>query len=174
MLGRPSAPVTLVEYADLQCPYCAEWARRTLPVLVADYVRTGRLQIVFRGLAFLGPDSTLALETAVAAGRNGRLWDVVDALYRSQGPENSGWVTETLLAGISSQVGLSYEDVVAARVGPDVEHAIALNVRHARAAGVSGTPFFQLGPTGGRLEPIAVRSLDPEGLAPAIDALLAP
>src|SRR4051812_750117 len=56
-LGRPTAPVTLVEYADLQCPYCAEWARRTLPVLASDYVRSGRLRIVFRGLAFVGPES---------------------------------------------------------------------------------------------------------------------
>src|SRR3954469_18725569 len=79
-LGRPSAPVTLVEYADLQCPYCGEWARTTLPVVVSDYVRTGRLRIVFRGLAFVGPDSDRALTAAVAAGRQDRLWDVVDAL----------------------------------------------------------------------------------------------
>jgi uncharacterized membrane protein len=66
-LGNPNAPVTFVEYADLQCPYCAEWARRTLPVLVDDYVRTGKLRIVFRGLAFIGPDSERALRAAIAA-----------------------------------------------------------------------------------------------------------
>lgn len=165
--------MTLVEYADLQCPYCAEWARRTLPVLVSEYVRGGRLRIVFRGLAFLGPDSTLALETAVAAGRVGRLWDVVDALYERQGPENSGWVTEELLADVSAHVGLNYRDLVKARAASDVEKAISRNVRHARAAGVSGTPFFQLGRTRETLELVVVRSLGPEGMRPAIDALLA-
>ena len=46
-LGSPNAPVTLVEYADLQCPFCAQWARDTLPTLVEDYVKGGKLRIVF-------------------------------------------------------------------------------------------------------------------------------
>jgi protein-disulfide isomerase len=60
VLGSPMARVTPVEYADLQCPYCGRWARDTLPALVRDYVRTGKLRIVFKGLAFLGPDSVKA------------------------------------------------------------------------------------------------------------------
>jgi protein-disulfide isomerase len=70
VLGRNDAPVTLVEYADLQCPYCAEWTARTLPTLVKDYVRRGKLRIDFRGLAFIGPDSDVALRAAIAAGRD--------------------------------------------------------------------------------------------------------
>ena len=87
--GDPDAPVTLVEYVDLQCPYCAEWAVRTFPVLVSDYVRTGKLRIVFHGLAFIGPDSDTALRTALAAGREDRLWDVVAGFYVRQGAENT-------------------------------------------------------------------------------------
>lgn len=82
-LGSPLAPVTLVEFADLQCPYCARFALGTLPALVRDYVRTGRLKIVFTGLAFIGPESETALRAATAAGRYNRLWNIVDALYRS-------------------------------------------------------------------------------------------
>ena len=89
VLGDPDAPVTLVEYVDLQCPYCAEWAVRTFPVLVSDYVRTGKLRIVFHGLAFIGPDSDTALRTALAAGREDRLWDVVAGFYVRQGAENA-------------------------------------------------------------------------------------
>ena len=55
VLGRPDAPVTLVEYADLQCPYCAEWSRRALPPLVTDYVKAGKLRIEFRGPEGLRP-----------------------------------------------------------------------------------------------------------------------
>src|SRR5512141_2096373 len=88
VLGKPDAPVTLVEYADFQCPYCAQWALGTLPALVRDYVRAGKLRIEFRGLAFLGPDSETALRAALAAGREDGLWNVVELLYANQGAEN--------------------------------------------------------------------------------------
>ncbi len=101
VLGDPKAPVTLVEYADFQCPYCAQWSHGAFPTLVERYVRPGNVRIVFRGLAFLGPDSDRALRTAVAAGRENRLWNVVEALYHRQGHENSGWVTESLLEEVA-------------------------------------------------------------------------
>jgi protein-disulfide isomerase len=166
-LGNPSAPVTLVEYADLQCPYCAEWAQQTLPVLVDDYVRTGKLRIVFRGLAFIGPDSQRALRVAVAAGRQNRLWDVVEDLYLRQGAENGGWVTEALLEETAGPQALaqSNEAWVARR--------LLLSSRAAEAAGVTGTPAFQLGRTGGALRLVPLHSLGPEGLRPAIEAALA-
>ena len=96
--ARRTRPVTLVEYADLQCPYCAQWARDALPTLVEDYVKPGKLRIVFRGMAFIGPDSDKALRTAIAAGEQNHLWDVVHGLYLSQGAENAGWVTDELVA----------------------------------------------------------------------------
>ncbi len=101
-LGSPKAPVTLVEYADLQCPYCAQWARDTMPTLVEDYVKTGKLRIVFHGLAFIGADSDKALRTAIAAGAEDHLWDVVHGLYLHQGHENAGWVTDDLVVSIAA------------------------------------------------------------------------
>ena len=166
-LGSPKAPVTLVEYADLQCPYCAEWTHRAFPTLVDRYVRQGEVRIVFRGLAFLGPDSDRALRTAVAAGRENRLWHVVEGLYHRQGHENSGWVTEPLLDEIAGP------HAVAARNAPWVVAELADSSRAARAAGIAGTPAFQIGKTGGTLQTVPLNSLGPEGLQPAIDAVLA-
>jgi protein-disulfide isomerase len=103
-LGRPDAPVTLVEYADLQCPYCAQWALGALPTLVEEYVRAGKLRIEFRGLAFIGPDSETALRTALAGGRQDRLWHAVELLYANQGAENADWVTEDLIARLTASV----------------------------------------------------------------------
>jgi hypothetical protein len=57
-LGSPRAPVTLVEYADLQCPYCAQWARDALPTLVDDYVRAGSYGSSSTGLRSSGPTRT--------------------------------------------------------------------------------------------------------------------
>jgi protein-disulfide isomerase len=165
-LGSPNAPVTLVEYADLQCPFCAEWAHRALPALVDQYVRTGKVRIVFRGLAFLGPDSDRALRAVVAAGRQNRLWDVTEALYHRQGPENSGWVTDGLLQEIAGEKALSQVS------HPWVDRQIDVAGRAAQAAQIPGTPAFEIGRTGGRLQLVQLSSLGPEGLTPAIEQAL--
>jgi protein-disulfide isomerase len=169
-LGSPTAPVTLVEYADLQCPYCAQWAREALPTLVDDFVATGKLRIVFRGLAFIGPDSDKALRTAVAAGQDDHLWDVVHGLYEHQGAENSGWVTDSLVTEIAAGTsGLDAEQLLAARWEDGVEPELARAAAAAAAAGVNGTPVFQLGRTGGHLRRLEIDSLGPEGIVPAIE-----
>ncbi len=173
-LGSAEAPVTLVEYADLQCPYCAQWAREALPTVVEEYVTTRKLRIVFRGLAFIGPDSDKALRTAVAAGQEDHLWDVVHGLYLNQGHENAGWVTDGLVGEIAAAVpGLDVGSLLERRWDSSVESEIRRAAEAAQAAGVRGTPTFELGPTGGPLELIHVRSLGPEGIVPAIEAVLA-
>src|SRR3954451_20336105 len=87
-LGRATAPLTVVEYVDVQCPYCARFSDEIFPTVVKRYVRTGRVRILFRGLAFVGPDSVRGLRWATAAGRQNRLWNVVELLYANQGAEN--------------------------------------------------------------------------------------
>jgi protein-disulfide isomerase len=173
VLGSADAPVTLVEYADLQCPYCAEWAARTLPVLVDDYVRAGKVRLVFRGLAFLGAESEVALRAALAAGEEGKLWNVLHLLYGNQGPENGGWVTDDLLAALGPSIpGLDVELMLGARDAPAVDHALRRAAAAADRADVRGTPAFELGPTGGRLERLEVTSLDAGAFTGPIDEQL--
>jgi protein-disulfide isomerase len=171
-LGSPRAPVTLVEYADLQCPYCAQWAREALPVLVDDYVRRGKLRIVFRGLAFIGPDSVQALRAVVAAGRQGQLWGMLHGLYRDQGAENSGWVSDQLLRDVASAQGLDGQKLLAELEQPWVTEEIRRAAAEAERAGVRGTPSFEIGPTGGHLAPVQLRSLSAEAMRPAIEGAL--
>jgi protein-disulfide isomerase len=174
VLGRANAPVTLVEYGDLQCPYCATWSQTALPPLVRDYVRTGRLRIEFRGLAFIGPESELGLRAALAAGEQGRLWHVVDLLYRNQGSENSGWLTEETLRRLGTAVpGLDTERMLDERQGDRVAAGLAAAQEAAASAGVDATPSFELGPTGGTLRRVEIESLDSDALRPAIEAALA-
>jgi protein-disulfide isomerase len=169
VLGRPDAPVTLVEYGDLQCPYCATWSRMALPELVRDYVRTGRLRIEFRGLAFLGPESETGLRAALAAGEQGKLWHVVDLLYRNQGPENSGWLTDETLRQVGAAVpGLDVGRMLGRR--PAMTAKVAKAQASATAAGVNGTPSFEVGPTRGRLQRVEISSLDADALRSAIES----
>jgi protein-disulfide isomerase len=73
-LGDPNAPATLIEFADLQCPFCAEYAAETLPWVIDRYVRDGRLRLELRLLAFLGPDSVRGRQWANAAALQDKLW----------------------------------------------------------------------------------------------------
>jgi protein-disulfide isomerase len=172
-LGSAAAPVTLVEYADLQCPYCAQWARETLPVLVDEYVREGKLRIVFKGLAFIGPDSEKALRTAIAAGRRDHLWELVHGLYARQEAENTGWVSDALVRELAADSGLDGDKLLEERSAADVESELERAAASARAAGVHGTPSFEIGPTAGQLKTLPLGSLGPDGIVPAIEAELA-
>ncbi len=171
-LGDPKAPVTLVEYADLQCPYCAQWSREAFPAIVDDYVRTGRVRVVFRGLAFVGPDSDTALRAALAAGRQDRLWDVVHALYLHQGAENAGWVTTDLLRSLGG-TGVDAERMLDESDSAAVDREVRAAASAATAAGVPGTPYFEAGPTGGALAPLKASALDAETFAAELDRILA-
>jgi protein-disulfide isomerase len=178
-LGDPKAPLTLVEYAEPQCPFCGLWSRQTLPALVRRYVRPGRVRLVFRGLAFIRPtaDSERALRAFAAAGRQNRLWYVVELLYRNQGEEGTGWITGDLLEAVLQAVpGLDLARARAELEGDAVSRALSRWQRQAEADGVSGTPTFFLGPSGGRLLRLAVPSAealaDPAFFAAAFDRLL--
>lgn len=175
VLGSPEAPVTLIEYADLQCPYCAQWAQDAFPALVDEYVRPGRVRIVFRGLAFIGPESEQALRASLTAGRQGRLWNVVHLLYRNQGAENGGWVTDSSLRSFGDAVrGLDPGRMLAERETPSVEQAMAAAERAAARAGIRGTPSFEVGLTGGKLARLDAGALDASAFRPRLDALLRP
>lgn len=172
-LGNARAPVTLVEFADLQCPYCADWASDALPTLIREYVRPGKVRIVFGGLHFVGPDSETALRTALAAAPQQRFWNVLELLFANQGTENTGWVTDSLLQAIGRNVaGLDVARTLRARDSAGVEVQLAGAAALARQAGVQSTPTFAVGRTGSSLTVVNVTSLTPEGLRPALDAAL--
>ena len=181
VLGSPRAPVTLVEYAEPQCPFCGIWARDVFPALVREYVRTGKAKLVFRGLVFIQPlaDSERALRAAAAAGRQGRLWHVIDALYRSQGEEGTGWISEELVRDVLARVpGLDAERALKERDDERTARTLAAWATQAARDAVSGTPTFFVGRSGGRLARLAVPSAqalsDPRLFASAFERLLQP
>jgi protein-disulfide isomerase len=173
VLGNPQAPVTMVEFADLQCPFCREFALGGLPAIVREYVRPGKVKLVFAGLAFIGPDSEAALRATYAAGLQSRLWEFLDLLYRNQGAENSGWVTDGLLREVGSSIaGLDVDAMLAARQTAEVDNAILATNQQANSAHVNSTPTFFAGRTGGTLQRIAVSELGPRAFRPTLNALL--
>jgi protein-disulfide isomerase len=158
VLGSPNAPVRLIEYADPQCPYCAQYALNVMPTLIRDYVRPGKVQLVFRGLWFLGQDSGTALATATAAGLQNRFWNVIDLLYRNQGPENA-WVTDSLLRSIVTAAGANADRVFAARTSAGVNSTIRTWSTLAQNAGVNSVPNFFYGRQGGPLSSLSLSAI---------------
>jgi protein-disulfide isomerase len=172
VLGKADAPVTLVEYADPQCPYCARWALETFPALVQEYVRTGKVRMVFNGIPILGPESMNALRAAASAGEQGQTWNVVELLYHNQGTENSGWVTDDLLRSIGNAVpGLDVGKMMDGRASAKVTAALADAQGSAQLAGVSSTPTFEIGHTGGSMSQIQ-GALSTDEFRQALDSLL--
>ena len=92
-LGDPKAPVTMVEYADLQCPFCRQYTADVLPDLVEKYVKTGDLRMELNLLTFIGSDSETLAKAAYAAGAQDRMWQWADVAYARQEAENSGYAT---------------------------------------------------------------------------------
>jgi protein-disulfide isomerase len=167
-LGSPTAPVRLVEYADMQCPYCARFAVEVLPAIIRDYVRTGKVQLVLNGLAFVGPDSVTALRTAAAAGTEGRMWNVAELLFANQGSENA-WVNDGLLRSIVTATGANAQRVFAARDSGAVTAQLQSWANDARTASVRGTPSFFVGHRGGALAAVPLHSVTVDELRTALD-----
>jgi protein-disulfide isomerase len=172
-LGDRDAPATLVEIADLQCPFCAQYSVEALPTVVRDYVRTGKIDYELHIRSFLGRDSVRAAGAAAAAAKQDRMYQFADLFYRNQGPENSGYADDAFMRMIASQVeGLDVEAVVAAADDPLSEPAVRRGEQFARDLGSTGTPDFYIR-KGGRLTPLNPQGTSPEAYAAAIDAALA-
>jgi len=145
VLGSPGAGVRMIEYADLQCPACRSYTESQFPEIVNRYVRPGRVKTEFRGLAFIGPDSETALRWVLAAGLQNRLWQLQEALYRNQGGENSGWVTEELLRRLAAEIpGLDADRVLEDAQGEEVGALVAQASAQADEAEVRGTPTLAI------------------------------
>ena len=163
-LGSPDAPVTMVEFADLQCPFCKEYSENVFPELLKRYVRTGKLRLELQLLGFLGPDSERLARAAAAAAAQNRMWQFVTLAYDRQGAENSGYATDAFINKLAADAGLGKADAGAA-----AEVLIRDAQRQARRAQIKSTPSFLIGPTGGPFQHFQPSDLTPGAFVPRIE-----
>jgi protein-disulfide isomerase len=172
-LGKASAPVTIVEFADPQCPFCKDYTLNEMPTVVQKYVRTGKAKMELRYLTFIGPDSTPAAQALQAAGQQNKLWDASDLFYRNQGEENSGYVTDAFLKSILTAAGADASKATAAMSSPAVSQQLGEAKTLASRYGVNGTPTVLVGPSGGDLKKDTESAPTAAGIGQLVDAALA-
>lgn len=168
-MGDPDAPVTVVEFADLQCPFCRDFAVEDLPDIIKDYIEPGDVKMELRLLAFIGPDSEAGRGVAAGAAEQDLVWPFTENIYANQGTENSGYMTMDFLTEQAEAVpGLDVERALEASGSEFAKNYAAESDQEAQDAGISSTPSFTVTAEGG--EPQVV---DAEGLSDAIDDALA-
>ncbi len=120
VLGDPNAPVTLVEFGDYQCPFCARFFSQTESLIKTEYIAAGKVRMAYRNLVILGPESQAAAEAAECAKDQGKFWDYHDALFTAEldedknddgqingSSENSGNLKKELFMNLASNLGLN-------------------------------------------------------------------
>jgi protein-disulfide isomerase len=160
-VGKASAPVTMFVFEDPQCPYCQQWNLDTLPSVVDQFVRTGKLKLTYRGIAIIGPNSIKGLRAVFAAGEQDKLWNFSEALYELQGQENSGWITDEAILSAAKSAGADGAAILAASPSKTVTARLAQANSEAETYQVQGTPTFLLEQPPALPQQLNVTSLEP-------------
>lgn len=170
-LGPDEAQVTLVEWADPQCPACRVYTEEFFPTVVDEYVRPGRINTEFRGFPFIGEDSVEAYRFLLAAAEQDKLWELQEALYRHQGGENDGWVTDELVRELATEIdGLDVDRLFADAESEAVVAEAEGADEAAQAAGIQGTPTLQI--VSGGEAPYTIQVATVDQLRAALDDAL--
>lgn len=143
-MGDIEAPLTMIVYSDFRCPYCGQWERETLPVLVEKYVETGQMRIEWHDMPVLGDASVAAAHAARAAGNQGQFWEFTAALYDADFQKNAtdaDYEAEAMAekaAEMGMDSGQFLKDIEEAAFAEEVEADLA----QAWGIGFTGTPAF--------------------------------
>jgi len=170
MKGSRDAAIVLIEYADFQCPYCGQFARRILPEIEKRYVSTGKLRVVFKHMPLheIHPQAVMAAETAECARQQGKFWQMHDALFADQRLDEASLVEKARTNGIGLE---QFSECVRGNGGVRVKQDLAA----ARALGLAVTPTFLIGrDVGGavKVEQILTGVREVDVFTSAIEALL--
>ena len=150
IFGNPSAPITIVEFGDYQCHQCYNWFHNTKPTITENYIETGKANLVFVDLAFLGRHSPVAAQASYCAEDQDKYWEYHDLLYASQESQiDGGWANPERLKAFAFNLNLDMELFESCLDSGKYSKRVQYNVQQAKEHGASGTPtFFIVGPDG--------------------------
>ena len=150
VLGSKTATVTIVEVGDYQCHMCKLWFEETRPLIIENYVETGKVNLVFVDMPFLGSDSTPASEATYCADDQGKYWEYHSMLFTYQEEIDDGWASANRLQAFAFNLGLDIEQFDKCMKTDDHRSLVNSNMDIAnKVVGANSTPTFVIvGPTG--------------------------
>jgi protein-disulfide isomerase len=155
-IGDPKARVTLTEFSDYQCPYCKDFWEQTEGQIVDTYVATGKVRLTARsagnwvsGNIGGGVESQNSALAAYCAADQGKFWEIYDALFTNVLGEEAGSFTARRLQAIAENVGLDMQAFNACYSSNKYVNEVNQDFADAKAAGITGTPFFVITYTAG-------------------------
>jgi protein-disulfide isomerase len=173
-LGDPNAPVLIEVWSDFQCPACRIFAEQVEPLIVENYVKSGKALYVYRQYPFIDDKSVIkesdqAANASMCAADQGRFWDYHDLLFANWNGENAGAFADKRLVAFADALGLDMTKFNACFKANTFKAQINKDLQDGTNAGVTGTPSVFV--NGQLLTPGQVPSYDV--VAAAIDAALA-
>lgn len=145
VLGDPKAPVELIEFADLQCPFCKANAEDALPAVVEGPIADGKAKLSFRNFIIISAESEPAGAAALAAGEQGRGFNYLNLFYRNQGKEASGYITDEFLTAIAEAAKVpDLAKWEKDRESSKVKGEVKATTEEASRLGFTGTPSFAI------------------------------
>ena len=109
ILGNSDAPITVLEWGDYQCTYCYKFHQNTLDTINDEFIKTGKVKLVFKDFPLNGPDSLLAAEASYCSEDQGKYWEFHDEVYKNWAGERTGWITRESLDRFAMTVNLDLE-----------------------------------------------------------------
>lgn len=144
VIGKPDAPIKIIEYGDFKCPSCQFFSQKIFPSLKKDYIDTGEVALYFSHFPFIGPDSYTAAYAAQAVyhQNNDAFWTFYDQIYKNQQDEKKTWATRDFLVDLAdkAKLGLNLDqlkkDIDNKTYKPEVDKQYGIG----QANGVNSTP----------------------------------
>jgi len=147
--GEPNAPVTIVEFSDFQCPFCQRFFAQTLPLIEENYIKTGKVKLVYRDLPIesIHPNAFSAHMAAECADEQGKFWDYHDILFSKQNEWNKlgGIDLKQKIIQYASDLELDISNFESCLASIEIENEINNDLKDATLYGATGTPAFYVG-----------------------------
>tara|TARA_B100001173_G_scaffold286507_1_gene274241 strand:- start:6 stop:656 length:651 start_codon:yes stop_codon:yes gene_type:complete len=142
MMGNPDAKITMVEFGDYQCTFCYKFHDETMKKISDKYIKTQKLNFIYKDFPLNGEQSILASEASYCAQKQDKFWDYHNTLYNNWGGENTGWITVNVLLDFARDVELNLDDFSQCLNDSEFRQKVLENEQFGKDIGISATPSF--------------------------------